>query len=88
MSAPPKDGSVFYIRQAAIFPCKWKPYSPKSEQVRKHGIMGRWQAMNDYAGWDNVDLKDGQYDWAKSFEDLQTMRQEIEAKDEIGRAHV
>lgn len=82
MNTPPKDGSVFYIRQINIFPCKWKPYKPSSEQVRKHGIMGRWQQMNEYGGWENVTMDGGRhvevkFDWRPSVEDFQTMQDTI-----------
>lgn len=82
MSNPPKDGSIFYIRQLSIFPCKWTPYKPSSEQVRKHGIMGRWQQMNEYGGWENIKLEVGQhvdvkFDWRPSVDDFQTMQDTI-----------
>lgn len=82
MSNPPKDGSIFYIRQLSIFPCKWTPYKPSSEQVRKHGIMGRWQQMNDFGGWENVTMDGGRhievkFDWRPSVDDFQTMQDTI-----------
>jgi hypothetical protein len=49
---PPKeDGKVVYGHTWK--PYRWKAYSPKSEQFR-HGFKGRWQAMNEYSGWDNA----------------------------------
>jgi hypothetical protein len=49
MSAPPKDGTVFYT--VVRIPMKWKPYKPASQQF-KHGIKGRWVQSNGYGGWD------------------------------------
>ena len=37
-----------------FYPVRWKPYSPKSQQF-KRGCKGRWQKMNEYAGWDNCE---------------------------------
>lgn len=47
---PPKDGEVFYGHFWT--PCRWHPYSPKSDQARR-GMKGRWQAMNEFGGWEN-----------------------------------
>ncbi len=56
---PPKqEGAVVYGHTWK--PYRWKAYSPKSEQFR-HGLKGRWQAMNEYAGWDNAPAPD---EWA------------------------
>ena len=33
----------------SIRPVKWKPYKPNAQTRRK----GRWQKMNEYAGWEN-----------------------------------
>lgn len=56
---PPKDGSPFYAR--FLTPMRWKPYKPNSEQFRS-GTRGRWQAMNDYGGWENTEYPPT--DWA------------------------
>lgn len=57
-SQPPTDGSVVYGHTWQ--PYRWKSYSQKSEQFR-HGIKGRWQAMNEYGGWENAPPPD---EWA------------------------
>lgn len=51
MGGPPQDGTSFIaiIRQ----PMRWRAYKPNSQQARR-GIKGRWQALNEYGGWDNV----------------------------------
>lgn len=60
---PPKiDGHVVYGHTWQ--PYRWKAYSPKSEQARR-GIKGRWQAMNEYGGWDNAKAPD---EWASEDE--------------------
>lgn len=55
---PKRDGEVVYGHTWQ--PYRWKAYSPKSQQFR-HGIKGRWQAMNEYGGWDNAKAPD---EWA------------------------
>lgn len=38
-------------------------YRPNSQQFRK-GIKGRWQQMNEYGGWDNMDVSsEDTYEW-------------------------
>jgi hypothetical protein len=56
---PPKEEGVI-VYGHTWRPYRWKAYSPKSEQFR-HGIKGRWQALNEYAGWDNAPAPD---EWA------------------------
>ena len=59
LGEPPKeDGAVVYGHTWS--PYRWKAYSTKSEQFRR-GIKGRWQRMNEYAGWDNAPAPD---EWA------------------------
>ncbi len=52
LGEPPKDGSTFYGH--VWMPFRWKAYKPSSEQFRRMGLKGRWQAMNEYGGWDNA----------------------------------
>jgi len=63
----PKDGSPFYAR--FLTPMRFKLYSPKSQEF-KRGPKGRWQAMNEYGGWDNCGY--GPMDWI-SHEDFQKL---------------
>ena len=48
---PPQDGSTFY--GLSWGPYRWKAYKPSSEQARR-GTTGRYQAMNEYGGWENA----------------------------------
>lgn len=60
-TAPPMDGTPFYA--LVRLPMRYLPYKPNSEQ-RRRGIKGRWQAMNDYGGWENCaapNLKDWEH---------------------------
>lgn len=44
-----------------FYPVRWKPYSPKSQQF-KSGRKGRWQKMNEYAGWENCEAPNHVYE--------------------------
>lgn len=49
---PPTDGTVIY--GVSYGPYKYKHYKPNSQE-RKRGKLGRWQAMNEYGGWNNAE---------------------------------
>jgi hypothetical protein len=51
METAPQDGTPFLAR--IEYPMRWLAYKPNSQQFRS-GIKGRWQAMNEYGGWDNA----------------------------------
>lgn len=36
-----------------IYPVRWKAYKPQGQKQMKR--KGRWQRMNEYAGWDNCE---------------------------------
>lgn len=58
---PPKvEGAVVYGH--TWMPYRWKAYPPKSQQFQS-GQKGRWQAMNEYGGWDNAKAPD---EWAST----------------------
>jgi len=48
---PPCEPRIIYGHSWG--PYRWHPYSPKSEQYRA-GVKGRWQRMNEFAGWENA----------------------------------
>lgn len=56
---PPKEAGVV-VYGHTWQPYRWQPYKPTSEQFRR-GVKGRWQAMNEYGGWDNAKVPD---EWA------------------------
>jgi len=62
--APPQDGTAIYMRVTTIQSYRFAAYHPKSAQAHR-GLKGRWQVLNEYAGWDNCPPPRGQ--WALEF---------------------
>lgn len=48
----PRDGTV--IEASFVLSVRYQPYKPSSEQRRK-GIVGRWQRLTEFGGWENCD---------------------------------
>lgn len=67
MAEAPKDRVIVATIRV---PVRWHPYKPNSQEVRR-GKFGRWQAMNEFGGWDNLYPNKPPADWAELKSDEQ-----------------
>lgn len=58
INSAPKDGTPIDIRAVSTF--RFQPYKPNSDQRRK-GILGRWQTVTEYGGWNNCSEPQGEW---------------------------
>lgn len=58
IESAPKDGTPIDVRAVSTF--RYQPYKPNSDQRRK-GILGRWQTIDEYGGWNNCAEPQGEW---------------------------
>lgn len=61
---PPTDVGTVVVRWRVQQVWRWKKYKPGSP---KHLLAkgGRWQRLNEYGGWDNVDPDVMPEEWSR-----------------------
>lgn len=58
IESAPRDGTPIDARAVSTF--RYQPYKPNSDQRRK-GILGRWQTIDEYGGWNNCAEPQGEW---------------------------